>query len=348
MFRKNWIAVVRDSVPADASPDALDTLDQAAFVRRILDDLGMTALDVEFSEDVQDVTDSLKGLAPLAVFNLVESLAGETRLAPLAPVVYRKLRLPFTGSDESAQMLTGDKMVAKRILQAAGIPTPAGFSSGAPGAAGFSGPGEWIVKSRYEHASVGLDNDAVLHAASLIEVAEVMERMYASMGVCLAEEYIDGREFSVALLASPDGEVNILPVAEMHFNDFGTDPKILNYAAKWEQNSSACRNTVRSFALSSEDRELTDRMRDLALQCWETFGLSGYARVDFRVDDTCTPFVIDINPNPCIAEDSGFMAAAHAAGHTPGDVVKRILDASLRAARPVSCVVGKQGQHVSE
>lgn len=332
MRRKKWIAVVRDRVPLGASPDAMDTLEQAAFVRHELHVLGLNAIDVEFGEDLNHLAGTLQGIDPLAVFNLVESVAASSRLAPLAPVLFKNLGLPFTGSDESAQMLSADKVAAKRIMQSAGIPTPQGYFTGDGDRPDVSGPGGWIVKSRYEHASVGLDFDAMLPEGSSAEdIKTAVHRLRTRMGgACLVERYIPGREFSVALLAAADGSVTTLPVAEMHFENFGNAPKVLTYAAKWDNESDCARGTQRSFAISAEDQDMVRCMESLALRCWKIFEFSGYARVDFRVDATGSPFVIDVNPNPCIAEDAGFLAAAHAAGITSEKVVERILGAALR------------------
>jgi D-alanine-D-alanine ligase len=322
--------VVRDRVPHEASPDILDTLKQAAFVRRGLDALGLVAIDVEFAEDIQYVSTALQEIAPQAVFNLVESVASSSRLSALAPVVFKNLGIPFTGSDESAQMLTADKVTAKRIMQAAGIPTPEGYFMESMNTF-IPGQEHWIVKSRYEHASVGLDFDAVIPAGSSgKEVRDAVLRLQGAMGgACLVERYISGREFSVSMLGSADGNVNTLPVAEMHFENFGNNPKMLSYAAKWEDDSAPAVGTRRSFDIPSCDDALVRLMKNLAQRCWQIFGMSGYARVDFRVDDAGNPFVIDINPNPCIAEDAGIIAAAHAAGISSHRVIKRILDAAL-------------------
>jgi D-alanine-D-alanine ligase len=329
MGRGYRIAVARDNVPNGASPDALDTLAQASFVRQVLNDLKMIPFDVECTEDVRAMKASLQGIAPVAVFNLVESIGMSSRMAALAPVVYKNMGLPFTGSDESALMLTADKITAKLIMQVSGIPTPQRYVPDDPDPSAESK--SWIVKSRYEHASIGLDFDAVLPVGSSHEeLCAAVKRLEKDMGgACVVERYIEGREFSVAMLASQEKTMTTLPVAEMQFNDFASDPKILNYASKWVDESAPALNTRRCFDIPAADREKMQLMQDLAEQCWKIFGLAGYARVDFRTDEAGNPFVIDINPNPCIAEDSGFMAAARAGGLSSQDVIKRILDAGL-------------------
>ena len=67
----------------------------------------------------------------------------------------------------------------------------------------------------------------------------------------------------------------------------------------------------------------------MALRCWRLFKLSGYARVDFRVDSGNRPWVLEINANPCLSPDSGFFAAAARAGLSFREVVKRIVDDCL-------------------
>jgi D-alanine-D-alanine ligase len=86
--------------------------------------------------------------------------------------------------------------------------------------------------------------------------------------------------------------------------------KILDYRAKWEEGSREYETTVRNYDFPASDAPLIEELGKIALRCWDTFGLNGYARVDFRVDEAGRPFVLEINANPCIAPDSGFVAAA--------------------------------------
>ena len=74
---------------------------------------------------------------------------------------------------------------------------------------------------------------------------------------------------------------------------------------------------------------MIEQLRDLSKRCWSLFQLRGYARVDFRVDEAGQPWVLEVNTNPCISKQAGFLAAAAQAGLKQSDVVDRILADSL-------------------
>jgi len=121
----------------------------------------------------------------------------------------------------------------------------------------------------------------------------------------------------------------VLPPAEIIFEGFGADqPKIVDYRAKWDAASYEYHHTPRCFDFAADDAPLIDRLKALALSCWELFDLGGYARVDFRVDSAGRPWVLEINANPCIAPDAGFAAAIERAGLTYDQAVERIIGAA--------------------
>ena len=127
------------------------------------------------------------------------------------------------------------------------------------------------------------------------------------------------------MLASETGP-EILPIAEIEFVDFpGHYPRIVDYAAKWDSRSLVYQNTRRIFPDPVRERQLLDGLAELALRCWDTFALNGYARIDLRVDGQARPWVLEVNANPCLAPDAGFAAAAGRRGLTITDVIARIL-----------------------
>jgi D-alanine-D-alanine ligase len=224
--------------------------------------------------------------------------------------------------------------LAKRLLRQNGLTTPDWVEAGENGlpVPSFSGP--YIVKSVWEHASIGIDGSSVTEdPRKLDRIARRRQREFG--GDWFAEAYIEGREFNLALLAGPDG-VELLPPAEMLFIDYPQGKRrIVDYAAKWHADSFEFNNTVRRFEFGAEDKRLLVELEWIAKSCWRLFGLTGYARVDCRVDGAGRPWILEININPCLSPDAGFAAAADRAGLTLTDVVGRIVaDLPRRQAAP--------------
>ncbi len=145
----------------------------------------------------------------------------------------------------------------------------------------------------------------------------------------MAETFLPGRELNVSLLAGEAG-VEVLPIAEILYQDFPEGmSRVLGYEAKWDEGSFACTHTVRHFPDDPADEGLLARAREISRAAWKIFGLKGYARVDLRLDAAGEPHILEVNANPCLAADAGFMAAAERAGLSAKDVVERILRDSV-------------------
>lgn len=325
------VAVVREEVADDAADDALDTVEMARAVEESLERSGWSTVRILLGLDARGFSEKLAGAKPDLAFNLVESFCGQASLACVAPALCRKANVPFTGSDEGVLAAAADKAMCRRMMEAAAIPAPEGTSLAELRRGLYPGPGTYIIKSRFEDASLGLDGDCVVEAGDAPALLRAMESLAPRMaGDCVAERFVPGREFNLALLAGDDG-VRALPLAEMVFDPDMPGPAILGYAAKWYEDSADFAASTRSFDLHDESG-LTARMTRIGLRCWEVFGLAGYARIDFRVSMSGQVFVIDINPNPCIAPDSGFVAAARQAGLDHGGVVRAIVLDALRGS----------------
>jgi D-alanine-D-alanine ligase len=85
--------------------------------------------------------------------------------------------------------------------------------------------------------------------------------------------------------------------------------------------------------LEAENPALAAKLKGLALAAWQLFALSGYARVDFRLDGEGEPAILEVNMNPCLSPDAGFAAAAKEGGHPYEAMIGRIVEASLGALR---------------
>ena len=319
-------ALLFGRLPPRAGFDEQDVLVEAATVSRALGELGRPAVRVPLGLNLRSAARRLRRLAPTFVFNLVESLEGQDRLAYLAPALLDSLGLRYTGSPTEAIFLTSGKLLAKERLAAAGVPTPAWAREEEAPELDFPPP--YIVKSVWEHASIGLTGSSV--ARDRQGLAEELRRRAGRGSDLFVEGYIEGREFNLALLEGPGRQPQVLPPAEIQFQSYPEGkPRIVDYAAKWESGSSEFAQTPRRFDFPDGDRELLEHLRDLALRCWRLFRLRGYARVDFRVDLEGRPWVLEVNTNPCLSPDAGFLAAAAQAGLSPTEVVRRIVEGAL-------------------
>jgi D-alanine-D-alanine ligase len=328
------IAVVHNALQADSAPDEQDVLAQADVVTDALRELGHKPVRLTCGLNMSRVQSELRSIGPQMVFNLVESLDGTGRLIHLFPFLLDAMAVPYTGACAEALLLTSNKLLAKSLLDGAGLPTPAWTASRhACGPGLFRRPREnpkrWIIKSVWEHASIGLDTEAIIEVSSdhLLETL-LDERAPRLGGACFAEAFIDGREFNLSLLDSADGP-QVLPPAEIIFEGFGAgQARIVDYKAKWDDGSFEYHHTPRRFDFDPADDGLLEQLRTLALECWHLMGLRGYARVDFRVDLHDRPWILEINANPCLSPDAGFAAALHQAGLTTAEAVGRIVEAS--------------------
>lgn len=331
------IALLLDRIDPQAGPDQLDTLVQAQEIGRVLSRLGHQADLVTFDPGRPLVGRRLAAGRVGAIFNLVESVDGRGERIHLAPALLERLGLPFTGSGSEAVRSTTDKLEAKSILKNHGLPTP-GWLSGRPGERGGPEAGRsYILKSVWEHGSLGLDEESLIRPESPDQVWEAISaRRTAFGGDWFAEAFIQGREFNLSLL-SIQGRPVLLPPAEILFT--GLPPgqlRIVGYRAKWVEDSVEYRQTPRRFTFGPEDQPLLAELGRLARACWDLFDLRGYARVDFRVDRKGRPWILEVNANPCLAAEAGFVAAAARAGMDQATVVERILTEALVQDRPAA------------
>jgi len=234
-MRLSPVAIVHGRVAASASADEKDVLVQAGVASTALRSLGYRTVDVPITLNLEEAAEVLRALRPLVAFNLAETIDGRGNMIHLAPMLLDSLGIPYTGAPCEAILLTSQKLLAKKILTSAGIDTPpwAPAADSVSAAPSFAPP--WIVKSAWEHASVGLDDGSV--ATTHADLADEISRRAREERIdhLFVEQYVEGREFNLALLGGVEGgEPQSLPPAEIQFLGYPEGkPKMVGYKAKW-------------------------------------------------------------------------------------------------------------------
>jgi len=322
MKNRGKAAVLYGSVPPNAGPDERDTLCEVEAVSTALRKLGYRTRATALSLDIGRAASELISAGPAFVFNLVESVEARGRYIAVGPLLLEDLGLPYTGCKANAITATSNKAYAKSIMSLAGLPTPPWQEATAAVRRCTLKP-PFILKPKWEHASVGLEEDAILFDRRLLRkrLRGLRPQDY------FLEAFVEGREFNISLLGDEE-KTEVLPLAEIDFSKFGPGkPRIVGYKAKWEKDSFEYANTPRVFDFPNSDRALLRELNRLSIATWKAFCLSGYARVDFRVDRQNRPWILEVNANPCISPDAGFAAAAAQSGLSYTKMVNRIIHA---------------------
>ncbi|WAC07307.1 MAG: D-alanine--D-alanine ligase [Thermodesulfobacteriota bacterium] len=326
---------MHDRIPLNANFDHQDVLYQSEAIANLLKELRYDPVEISVSLNLKELIEALTAINPSIVFNLVESIEGQGRLIHLIPSILDYLKLTYTGSKTEPLFLTSNKIIAKKLLIKAGILTSSALSlEELKYNKNVKVNGLYIIKSVWEHASQGIDENSVITVKDKDHLIKALRSKENQLGgECIAEQYIEGREFNLSLLASPKGP-EVLPPGEIIFEDYPQEKiKIVCYRAKWVEGSFEYLHTPRTFEFSSlQDHALLRRLKKIAKKCWNLFDLHGYARVDFRVDKFDNPFVLEVNANPCISPDSGFVAAAAQTGISMKRVIERIISDAFQPA----------------
>jgi len=319
------VAVLHDRVPENATEDQRDVLIEIETVSKALRNLGYEPVNVTFTLNIEKVIKTLRAVKPAFVFNLVESVEGQGQMIHIAPSILDYCKIPYTGAGTDAIYITSNKLLTKRLFASSHILTPPWVSAENFDDKAVEPETSYIIKSLWEHASVGLDEDSIVHIKNAAQLRRELNRRKKALGNCYAEAYIEGREFNLSLLAEKGGP-EVLPPAEIIFDNYPPGKKrIVGYRAKWVADSFEFKHTPRTFDFPKEDTPLLKKMIKISRKCWDIFGLRGYARVDFRVDNTGNPWALEINVNPCISPDGGFFEATEQAGLCFDKVIERII-----------------------
>jgi D-alanine-D-alanine ligase len=275
---------------------------------------------------------AIENAASDVIVNLCEGLegtgAGESQVTGLLELC----GVRFTGCGSECLSLLRDKARTKWLLLGAGLPTAA-FQRLAPGEErpraaleAMLAAGPAIVKPAREDASLSIGLASVVtEMAALDRQVDEVERRY---GDVLVEQFIEGREFNVGVLALP--EPRALPLAEIEFRHrVGDRWKLVSYDAKWTPESPDFGGTPVHCPADAAP-ELAAEIVRVSLAAFRLTGCRDYARVDLRVDERGRVFILELNPNPDISPSAGLARAIGVSGLSFDDFVGRLIETAVR------------------
>jgi len=266
---------------------------------------------------------------PDVVFNLLEEFNGIVTYDQHVVAFLELMQQPYTGCNPRGLLLSRDKSLSKQLLAYHRIDTPRfallqrGLKFRIPRKLRYP----LFVKSVSDDASLGIAQASIVEDADRLR--ERVEFVHAQVGSdALVEEYVPGRELYVGVLGNE--RLTRLPVWELSFGTMAeTQSAIATRKVKWDRRYQT-KYGISRHAATDLPAGLEATLDRMARRIYRALGLSGYARMDFRVRPDGRVFVLEANANPCLAEVEDFAQSALSAGIGYPQLLQRILQLGIQ------------------
>lgn len=298
-------------------------------VAATLRDMGHRVIPLGVGSDLSVIRAAVDEHHPDIAFNLLEEFDGVGVFDAHVVSYLEMIRLPYTGCNPRGLMLAHNKALSKMVCRYHRIPVPRfhvfpiGRKVRRPKAMTFP----LLVKSLTEEGSVGISQASVVDDDA--RLAERVAMVHGKLGTdAIAEQYIDGRELYVGVMGND--RLQTLPVWELHFTKLRDDaPKIATDKIKWDAKYQE-RVGVETAAAKDLPNGLDQSLPKVCKRVYRALDLSGYARLDFRLDPDGHPYLLEANPNPQLMYGEDFAESAETAGIQYEQLMQRILNLGLR------------------
>jgi D-alanine-D-alanine ligase len=279
-------------------------------------------------DDLAGIRQANEEFKPHIAFNLLEAFHEVGTFDQNVVAYLELLRLAYTGCNPRGMLLARDKALSKKLLHYHRIPVPEftvvrmGRKPRLP--ARFQYP--VIVKSLTQDSSIGISQASVLEDEG--KLRERVQFIHESVKTdAIIEQYIEGRELYVAVLGNQ--RLQVFPTWEMTFANMPDDQhRIATERVKWNAKYQKRMGIATGEAALSPEQ--SERAHHMCRRVYLTLEMSGYARIDLRLDAQGRLFVLEANPNPQIARKEDFADAAQRAGVDYPALLQRILSIGMR------------------
>lgn len=278
---------------------------------------------IEVHDDLTPIRQALEEFKPTIAFNLLEAFDDVVVFDQNVVSYLELLRVPYTGCNPRGMTLARDKALARKLLSYHRIPSPdftvVPLRRKPILPKRLSYP--LIVKSLTYEASAGISQASVVTSDE--QLAKRVRFIHETfLTPAIVERFIDGRELYVGVLGNQ--RLRVFPVWEMSFDKMQSGSwRIATERVKW--NVSYQKRHGIDTAEAHLAPEVATKIQHLAKRTYRALELSGYARIDFRLDASGLPHVIEANPNPQLAEQEDFAQSAAKAGVAYPQLLERIM-----------------------
>ncbi len=303
-------------------PDANAEFDHPSTIDVIADAIEANGFKLVRIGNAANLLEKMDHLKVDIVFNISEGETGRNRESQV-PILLEMAGIPFVGADALTLGLTLDKVMAKKIFLADGIPTPKFFevTNGEQILNMNHYKFPLIVKPRFEGSSKGLsESSRVENKDDLKRQVDYIVNTYKQPA--LVEEFISGSEFTVAIIGNDPPEpmpvVQIKIDGRLQLNDkFYTFARITS-------------DRLEYICPAKISAELRDTLTALALRVYKAVECRDFGRVDFRVDQNAKPYALEINPLPSLSTEDVFKLVAEKSGMTYEQIIGKILSSAIK------------------
>jgi D-alanine-D-alanine ligase len=290
--------------------------------------IGHEAEPLGVEQDLGIIRSTIDSWKPHIVFNLLEAFHNVSLFEPNVVSYLELLRIPYTGCNPRGLLIAKDKGLSKKLMAYHRIPMPEfgvfrrGQKIRLPKRLAFP----LIVKSLTEEASLGISQASVVEDEQ--KLRERVGFIHESVGTdALVEQFIVGRELYVGVMGNQ--RLQVFPVWEMQFTKMPDDVhRIATERVKWSTKYQE-KYGIQTAELKDAPQGTVERIQHLCKRVYRSLDLSGYARVDLRLDKDGKVYVLEANPNPQIAEGEDFAESAKQAGVPYKQLLQQILTLGL-------------------
>jgi D-alanine-D-alanine ligase len=325
--------VHRHLIPPDPLPEGTDPLSAPwrteYDVISTLRGLGHEVQPLGVHDDLGDIRRASTEWKPHIAFNLLEGFDDVTIFDQNVVSHLELLKLSYTGCNPRGLLLARDKSLSKKLLAYHRIEVPEFevFRIGRPIRRPKRLAFPLIVKSLTQEASIGISQASVVDTDDKLK--ERVEFIHASIRTAaIVEQYIEGRELYVGILGNQ--ALQAMPVWELFFTNMPADAKrIATDRVKWSVKYQK-KYGIESGPAKELPEDIADRIQHVCKRAYRALELSGYARIDLRLDDAGKVWLLEANPNPQIAKGEDFAASAEKVGIGYDSLLQRIINLGLR------------------